>query len=830
MSVHFHSASNVTDLRTIFLKANERSFSVIHLNIRSLKKYWGYFQASITGIADLVDTFVLTEINIDDCMTDQFHLPGYQARFFTRVGRRGGGIAIFFKSHWAATAIQINFTAAEFLALRLDSAGSSVSLLAIYRPPSENPQSFLGELRDNLAQLQSCSNVCLIGDFNIDLLKSSKPIVSNYLNLLAEHGIESVVNKATREEMMLGKCTASCLDHVLIRAIDYEDVNSVLITEKIADHYFVGCQISSPEVLKPTETSTFIEIFDRTRFDRLVSEFNWNSVLMLSCPIKAYERFTQVFSEFKEASKKKVKVKKRKPYFCWLNDSVLQAIREKDELWKRSRQSPRNDFLKNLYRTARNKVTALIRSSKRRHYNTQFSLSRGNPTKVWSLINQLRGIQTRNYLNPILKGFGDPTENVANILNDYFASISLNSNNSDEMCAILPQCAVSDSAYLPSLELEDLHRLIRCSKKKRSAGLDGICADDVWRNLQVLSELLLFIFNGIIESGVIPNAMKRAKVIPLFKKGDSSKPENYRPISVLSFLAQVLERHVLEVMTGFVQKHSILSSSQYGFIPESGTQQLFEELSDFLHDTLEKNQVACALFLDLSKAFDSVSHEILCNKLYNYGFRGHFYDFLKNYLSDRSQLVCLNTAKSSLRSLTSGVPQGSVLSPLLFNLYVNDFSSVISKCNIFQYADDTLIISRHVNYDTATALLQQDTMQAMKWFEVNKIRVNLTKTQLVCFRNPLKIVHTTLPILLHTDKCFPCKCIPVSYSDCVKYLGIFYDTDMTWNSHMASLCARLRSVACLIYRIRALVPLTVKKNDYTRARLLPFTIWNTQLL
>lgn len=813
MSVHFHSSPNLSNLRTIFQKSNKLSFSVIHLNIRSLKKYWDYFQVITAGITDLVDAFVLTEINVDDSMTGQFCLPGYQARFFTRAGRRGGGIATFIKMHWTATPLQIHFTAAECLAFRLEYSDSALSLIAIYRPPSENPQSFLGELRDNLSQLQSCSNVCLIGDINIDILKSSKPIVTNYLNLLAEHGIESIVNEATREEMLLDKCVASCLDHVLVRASDYEDVISVLIAEKIADHYFVGCQIYSPEASKPAETkSTFVKIFDRTQFDRLVSEYNWNSVFAQSCPIKAYEHFLEVFADFKEASKREVMIKKRKPNYCWLNDSILAAIKEKEDLWKRSRQSPGNDFLKKLYRTARNKVTALIRSSRRQHYNTQFSLSKDNPSRVWSLINQLRGNQTRNYLDPIIKGFGDATDKVADHLNDYFSSMSTSPINLETAsCPILPQPAVTDSAYLPSLGPEDLYRLIRLSRKKRSTGLDGICADDVWRNLQVLTDPLLFILNGIIDSRIIPSDMKRAKVIPLFKTGDASKPENYRPISVLPLLAQVLERHVLEVMMGFVQKHSLLSPYQYGFIPERGTQKLFEELSDYLHEALEKNQVACALFLDLSKAFDSVSHDILCSKLCNYGFRGHFHDFLKNYLADRSQVVCLKAAKSSLRGLHSGVPQGSVLSPLLFNLYVNDFSSAISKCTLFQYADDTLIVSRHINYEDATVSLQQDAIQAMNWFEGNQIKVNPKKTQLLCIRNPLKIIHTSVPILLHTDKCLPCNCTPVVHTDCVKYLGILFDSDMTWNSHMASLCARLRSVACLLYRIRALVPLKVKK-------------------
>lgn len=401
---------------------------------------------------------------------------------------------------------------------------------------------------------------------------------------------------------------------------------------------------------------------------------------------------------------------------------------------------------------------------------------------------------------------------MADSFNDFFSSVCAdNDGPTDPVVHNSGLVSITDSAFLPPITKEDLYRLLHRSRKSRAVGLDGISAEDIRRNVRVLADPLLFIFNRILDTCIIPDALKRARVIPIFKGGDASKPENYRPISVLPFLAQLLERHVLETIEGFVLKHNILSSSQYGFVPGRSTHALFEELSDLLYQTFEHNQVACGLFLDISKAFDSVSHSILCAKLHNYGFRGHFHAFIQNYLVNRSQIVCIGDQKSSLRFLNAGVPQGSVLSPLLFNLYVCDLALVTNSCTIFQYADDTLLVSKHMQYEAAVALLQSDIKNVMNWFRKNRIKVSARKTKLVCFRNPLKAVVTSQHVFLHGSDCIDCVCAPVQYADSVKYLGVYFETDLSWNIQMARICARLRNVACVLYRIRSYAPTKIKE-------------------
>ena len=159
-------------------------------------------------------------------------------------------------------------------------------------------------------------------------------------------------------------------------------------------------------------------------------------------------------------------------------------------------------------------------------------------------------------------------------------------------------------------------------------------------------------------------------------------------------------------MASFVEKYNIISPTQYGFVPGRGTQPLLEALSDYVNLGFEHNLFICACFLDVAKAFDTVSHSILIKKLSAVGFRGPFLILLKNFLQDRSQLVTIDGTRSAKVSLKSGVPQGSVLSPILFNIYVNDMSTSVSNCTLFQYADDTLLLTSHLCYSRAMEMLQ----------------------------------------------------------------------------------------------------------------------------
>lgn len=593
------------------------------------------------------------------------------------------------------------------------------------------------------------------------------------------------------------------------------NIQSCVINQKLADHYFTACQWTP--LLSRHDTQNFpgedkttdAWIVDHRKLDLSIKSFTWSSLLDSNDACQVYKKFCEQIQFFRNEAKRPISFRKRKKESHWITPDIIKAIEYKDLLWRRSKRAPNNSALHLEFKIERNKVCALIRASKRRYFRGQFDKAANNPKQTWSIVNQLRG-KTTHPESP-LQYFKDDPQLVANSFNNYFASTSrVTSEASPGVCSL--NNSICESALLPTITDVDLHSLVFSFKETKPNGIDGISIRILRRNFAALTTVLLFMLNGFITTGVIPRTLKTALVKPFFKKGQKDKYENYRPISILPVIGQLLEKHLLITMSGFLNKFSVISPRQFGFVQGLGTVSLLEEFSDLLHSAFDNNLYSCALFLDISKAFDSVDHSILLQKLHKLGFRGNFHTLLTNYLSNRSQVVALGGLNMSTQvSLTCGVPQGSIISPLLFNIYVNDLEKNILTCHIFQYADDTVLVACHTNYTSAVRILQQAVFTAMNWFRDNRIKVNASKTSLVCFRNPLKQTVTNIPLFIHTSDCTSCSCTAVSYVNSVKYLGVYFDSDLAWNTHLSYICSKLRSTAWLLYTIRHLAPICVRR-------------------
>lgn len=811
----FFQISDLTSLRSTFGDFRGDSCFMLHINIRSLRKYWDQFKTIAENQEPVVDIFILTEVNVPSTGLSQFNLTGYNAFFRTRQRGRGGGIAVFIRNKWITTDVTVKFDNAESAAFKIQHDSFVVSVLAIYRPPSANVLSFLNELKDNLEELRCEENLCLIGDFNIDSLKSIKSSVCDYMTLLSGYGIECTILSPTREEILNGKLVSSCIDHINIRAPSMS-VESAVITQKLADHYFTACRLSSNNSSMNRDSASvnarkgYVQIVDNRKFDYLMSNYDWVNFLNTVNYSNAYSKFVEVVSLFRDKSKRYIYVRQRRSDHVWLTPQILAAIKSRDLLWKRCKNLPKNSFLRSEYVSERNRVNALIRSSKRKHYHNRFFESRFDSRTTWALVNELRNGKHKMSIDEVVEHGFSVDAKVVDSFNEFFVTVSGVCGESILSPINLDRPNVA-SAYLPLLSEDDLRIILFGFKRNKSPGTDNIRVSDLRRNFDKIKTVLLSMLNGFIANAFIPSELKTSVVRPLYKGGPKGKFESYRPISIIPTVALILEKHLFRVMSSFIDKCNVISPNQYGFVAGRGTQALLDDFSDVLYSTFENNQFACTLFLDVSKAFDSVNHEILLKKLFDGGFRGPFYSLLVNFLSERSQLVSINNICSSKLSLKAGVPQGSILSPLLFNIYVNDLCRVISDCSIYQYADDTVLVSRHINYEKALGMLRSDSMRVMDWFHNNRITINVRKTQLMCFRNPLKPTPINLPFTLHSPKCFLCDCRPLEYVNCTKYIGIYFDSDLSWNSHMSYVAGRLRNVSCLLHSIKVFLPLPIRK-------------------
>ena len=302
-------------------------------------------------------------------------------------------------------------------------------------------------------------------------------------------------------------------------------------------------------------------------------------------------------------------------------------------------------------------------------------------------------------------------------------------------------------------------------------------------------------FNLAIQTGIYPDELKIAKVIPIFKSGDTTECTNYRPISVLSIIDNIFERILKKRMVEYLEKFNILYEYQFGFREGHSTTHALVEIIDNIKESIDKNNMTCGIFVDLSKAFETVNHHILLAKLENYGFRGKAYELLSSYLSNRKQYVQLNDHKSSYKPISCGVPQGSVLGPLLFLIYINDIANCCPQEKTRIYADDTNIFFDSNNVDDISERAHQIMVQLDKWFIANKLTLNAKKSSFTIFRS-LRSKTKNLPDKLVFNKS------EIIRSATVTYLGVLLDEHLTFKNHVQKVCNSIKMYFKVFYNIR----------------------------
>ena len=322
-----------------------------------------------------------------------------------------------------------------------------------------------------------------------------------------------------------------------------------------------------------------------------------------------------------------------------------------------------------------------------------------------------------------------------------------------------------------------------------------------------ISSPLSKIFNIAVTTGSHPSKLKLVNVIPIFKKGSRLLISNYRPISLLSNLNKIFEKIIYKRIYGFIEKNSLLYSLQFGFRSKHSTIHALIDITEKIRSALDKNKVTCGIFVDLQKAFDTVNHDILLYKLNCYGFRGIINDWFRSYLLERKQKVCINGFESEVKILKHGVPQGSVLGPILFLLYINDLHKCIKFSSSFHFADDTNLLNISNNYKTLQRNVNRDLKSLHEWLLANKISLNNDKTELIYFHKIRSEIPTNLKIKMHGKILY--------HSNKIKYLGVYIDEHLTGKAHCEELVKKLSRAIGILAKTRHYVPSNHLKNIYS---------------
>ena len=347
--------------------------------------------------------------------------------------------------------------------------------------------------------------------------------------------------------------------------------------------------------------------------------------------------------------------------------------------------------------------------------------------------------------------------------------------------------------------------------KTFARGLEYVSED---RN--VLSGPLEILFNTSFTTGVVPDNFKLAKVIPVFKKGSQTNLSNYRPISLLSIFNKLLEKLMFSRLSDYLEKRQILYNRQFGFRSNHSTDHAVLSIIDKVQKAIDDRDYSCGIFLDFSKAFDTVNHGILLKKLEHYGIRGVAYDWFSSYLGNRKQFTCLDNTTSDQQIISCGVPQGSVLGPLLFLIYINDFASCSELLDFHLFADDSNLFYKHKNISIVQSHLNNELSKIHLWLCANKLSLNIEKSNFVLFHPVQRKIDYDFRLFINEEK--------LKQESSIRYLGIMIDSNLNWKSHISYVSKKIRRSVGILSKLRYYVNSNILINLYY-ALIYPFLIY-----
>jgi hypothetical protein len=396
-------------------------------------------------------------------------------------------------------------------------------------------------------------------------------------------------------------------------------------------------------------------------------------------------------------------------------------------------------------------------------------------------------------------------EVVANTFNDFFVNLplSLNPNQfvSDQFLTLIPNNI--NSFFFSPIGLSEIKQILKGLKENSfvhsvlPAKILKLISDD-------LSPILCNLYNSCISNSYFPDELKVANVMPLFKKGSRKLLENYRPISLLNPITKIFEKIIFNRITDFFVREKMFSPEQFGFLPGRSIQDAVLNLLYDLNNALNKKQYSIVVFLDYSKAFDTVIHNVLLKKLYRYGFRSCMSDFLRSYFSSRKQAVVINDYVSKTLDVCIGVPQGSSLGPLFYLIFVNEFSKILSYCKSILYADDSVVYCSGDSIEELQARVNSDVAAIHKWSRANGLTLNVSKTK--CMLITTSNVREKLDIRLND--------IPIEEVESFQYLGIIIQNNLKYDQYLSELTTAVSRAAGIMYNLKNILPVSSLKSIY----------------
>ena len=680
-----HDCKYYTDEALNNTLEKSRGLTISHFNIRSLNANFKNLDMYLSQLKVKFDIIALSETWFTpNTVTDAFNIAGYNLEYISRINGKGGGVAMYIKSNLEYKKIESKCICVdnsfECLTTEFNVNGSKNIIIAcMYRKPGSSIVDFTVKLEELFATYKN-KVLYILGDFNIDLIKEqSHNQTKNFIDAIFSMGLYPLITKPSR----IDGHTATLIDNIFTNDLQHDNIGGLIIND-ITDHLPIFTTYEYKVNRRENYSNVHYRAID-TESVQLLNEAlqtqTWDEVYAEQNVNDSYKIFMQKLESLidKFCPIRAQHVNSKHTWKPWITKALVNACRKKNQLYIKSIKTKlKSDDDK--YKTYKNKLTKIIKTAEKLYYSRILEEQKNNIKGTWRILNQaIKGVSTPKNIPDVFVDNNTEIKDkkeIANGFNNFFVNVGPNlakeiqTPSNVKMSDYMPDPNANTMFMQPVTELEIIN-VIKNFGNKTSLDCHGISMSLIKQIICQIIKPVTHICNLSFESGIFPDLMKVAKIVPIFKAGKNNVFTNYRPVSLLPQFSKILEKLFNSRLDTFLDKYSILSENQYGFRQKRSTALALMELVEDLTKSLDEGKHTIGVFIDLKKAFDTIDHKILLDKLYHYGLRGRSNTWVKSYLTSRKQYVKLEDCESDKLEVLCGVPQGSILGPKLFILYIS---------------------------------------------------------------------------------------------------------------------------------------------------------------
>ena len=778
----------------------------MHFNIQGLENKCDMLNIDLS--THKIDILCLSEHWLKQNELQSTAIVNYKlVNYYTRIKMQRGGVCIFAKNDIDIEPLEYDCCIEKHFEICIgvirSMKGGKVYIIAVYRTPDSNFTEFINRLEILFHKIYNKKHsYILAGDVNVNFLENCSEKRS-LINFFSSYNMIHHIDCATR----ITRYSNTCIDNIFSNCL----MNNVEVLHSyLSDHTYQVCKFSMAVNEQNNSNCVYRRNFNDSNlktFQNLIAKENWQEIYDANGFNTKFEIFNSTFTYYFNCAFPITKIKMKNTNKKWFTPRIKSLHDQLCEMEKLEKQ------LQNPIYTARYKEFKILYKLIVNDYKTKINDDRiacaDNVMKEsWKIINECNkrdGEKGSFCLSKNNQLITNPID-VANLFNDYFT-------NQNKSCPKPNPDNIKvknhlHSFYLLPTNAEEIERIINKTTAKSAAGIDGINGKVLRLVGHLISTVLSYLINESFSEGIYPDVLKTSKCIPVYKnKGTKQDVANYRLIHLQSQLAKIFELAYCNRLTNFVETANLLNAVQNGFRKNKSTTTAIHELVEMVYEALNNKTHTVALFYDLSRAFDTVDHKLLLNKLYGVGIRGVAHNWATSYLSSRSQNVVVEGIKSVSANIELGVPQGSILGPLFFIIFINDLTDYcIASDKTILYADDTNFLMRHNNIETLAQNCNTASKQLDDWCNNNGLVLNINKTFHMKFYTKNITPDYNMLIKLCSKS--------ISSADNIKFLGLTIDHKLTWEIHINNVCSKLSNICYIIRTLRETVSITILKTLY----------------